>query len=240
MNPEDLRKGIAEFLGSFGLTFAVGGAVTSGAAAAVGPIAVAFAAGLMLAIMVSSFGHVSGGHFNPAVTFGFLVTRLIDVRTAVTYWAFQLAGGVLAGLILRAVHDTAVIDSTSLGAPTLAPGVSVGEGFLLELVMTFFLVLVVFATAVDREGAFRIVAGFAIGLTIGVDIMVGGTLTGAAMNPQVAFGLQLVGTEWSDGWIYYVACPIGGAIAALVYHRVFLKGHEGHDHPEPAGEKAVA
>jgi aquaporin Z len=181
----------------------------------------------MLSIMVTALGHISGGHVNPAVTFGFLVTKRISLKTAVTYWVFQLGGGVLAAAILRAVWDGPVIKATHLGAPALGSGISTLEGFLLELVMTFFLVLVVFATAVDKEGAFRIVAGFAIGLTIGVDILVGGPLTGAAMNPQVAFGLQLVGDGWtSASWIYYVACPLGGAIAALLYNNVFLRPRE--------------
>jgi aquaporin TIP len=225
---EDTRKAVAELIGSFGLTFAVGGSITAGVAAGIPVIiAVALAAGLMLAIMVSSLGHISGGHFNPAVTFGFLVTGRIPGRTAVRYWIFQFAGGILAGLILRAVWDELAIKATHLGAPALGPGVSTMEGFLLEMVMTFFLGFVVFATAVDKEGAFHIVAGFAIGLTIGVDILIGGPLTGAAMNPQVAFGLQLVGDGWtSASWIYYVAPPLGAAIAALVYDRLFLRPRE--------------
>ena len=225
---DDIRKAIAEFIGSFGLTFAVGGAITTGfftEAATV--VAVAIAAGLMLSIMVSALGHISGGHFNPAVTFGFLVTGRITPSTAVMYWIFQFAGGVFAALILRAVWDSSVIAATSFGAPRLAEGVSNLEGFLLEMVLTFFLVLVVFATAVDKEGAFRMVAGFAIGLTIGVDILIGGPLTGAAMNPQVAFGLQLVGDGWTgDSWIYYIAPPVGGAIAALLYDRLYLRPRE--------------
>jgi MIP family channel proteins len=225
---DDIRKAIAEFIGSFGLTFAVGGAITTGAFTDVpSVVAVALAAGLMLSIMVSAFGHISGGHFNPAVTFGFLVTGRISGSTAVTYWIFQLAGGVFAALILRAVWDKAVIAATQLGAPGLAPGISNLEGFLLEMVLTFFLVLVYFATAVDKEGAFRIVAGFAIGLTVAVDSLVGAPLTGAAMNPQVAFGLQLVADGWTGAsWIYYVAPPLAAAIAAVVYDRVFLRPRE--------------
>ena len=221
---EDARKGVAELIGSFGLTFAVGGAIAAGGESVVG---VAIAAGLMLSIMVSALGHISGGHFNPAVTFGFLVTGKITSRLAVRYWLFQFAGGILAALILRAVLDKDTIGGTHLGAPALAADVSTMEGFLLEMVMTFFLALVVFATAVDKEGAFRMIAGFAIGLTIGVDILIGGPLTGAAMNPQVAFSLQLVSDSWTgSAWIYYVACPLGAAIGAITYNRVFLRPRE--------------
>ncbi len=238
---EDHRKGVAELIGSFGLTFAVGGTIVTGVFTGGGNvIAVAIGAGLMLAIMVSALGHISGGHFNPAVTFGFLVTGRITSRTALIYWLYQFAGGVLAGLILRAVWDKQLIAVTKLGAPRLANGISTGEGFLLELVMTFFLVFVVFATAVDKEGAFRIVAGFAIGLTIGVDILVGGPLTGAAMNPQVAFGLQLVSDGWTGAaWIYYIACPLGGAIGAIVYDRVFLRPREPLGEPVATSEAIV-
>ena len=99
--------------------------------------------------------------------------------------------------------------------------------------MTFFLVFVVFATAVDPRGAFKYVAGFAIGLTVGVDILVGGPLTGAAMNPQRAFGPQLLSWTWSDGWIYYVAPAIGAVIAALLYHHLFLGGNGQGDEVDP-------
>jgi aquaporin Z len=248
---EDLalsRKGIAEFLGSYALTFAVTGAITTGVATGgVQLIVVALAAGLMLAIMVSAFGHISGGHFNPAVTFGFLVTRRVDGTTAAVYWGFQFLGGILAALTVRALYDARIVfpggeevDLKVSAAPVLGPFVSVGEAFLAELVLTFFLVLVVFATAVDKEGAFRVVAGFAIGLTIAVDILVGGPISGAFMNPQVALGAAVAAWEWNHGtWIYYVACPIGGAIAAVLYDRVFIRPQEGRYYETPAGEEAV-
>jgi aquaporin Z len=218
---------VAEALGAGALVFIGAGAIMQiGFSGDGNLLAVATAHGLILAIMVSALGHISGGHFNPAVTFGFLVTRRIDGTMAIVYWISQFVGAVIAALLLRIVFDDQVVDATHLGAPGVAEGVAVWEAFILELVMTFFLVLVVFATAVDERGAFKLVAGFAIGLTIFADILVGGTLTGAAMNPARAFGPQLVGNYWVDGWIYYVACPIGGAIAALLYVKLYLRPYE--------------
>jgi aquaporin Z len=247
MDETDVRNGIAEFLGSYALTFAVTGAITAGVVAGFSyvPLLVALSAGLMLAIMVSALGHISGGHFNPAVTFGFLVTGRITARTAVYYWLFQFVGGILAALTVRALYDAKTVaggttfDLKAVAAPGLGQSVSTLEAFLAELVMTFVLALVVFATAVDKEGAFRMVAGFAIGLTIAVDILVGGPVSGAYMNPQVALGSAVAAWDWNHGtWIYYIACPIGALIAAVLYDRVFLRPREALP-AHPTGENAV-
>ncbi len=245
--PDLMQKGLAEFVGSYALTFAVTGAITAGTVAGFSyiPLIVALAAGLMLAIMVSALGHISGGHFNPAVTFGFLVTRRIGGSTAGIYWGFQFLGGILAALTIKALYDGQItvggetIDISNSAAPVLGPGVSTLEAFLSEMVLTFFLALVVFATAVDKEGAFKMVAGFAIGLTIAVDILVAGPISGAYMNPQVALGSAVAAWQWNPGtWVYYVATPIGAAIAALLYVRVFLKGRDDY-YSSPAGQEAV-
>jgi aquaporin Z len=214
-----VRRAIAEALGAGALTFIGAGAIMAGNDL----LGVAIAHGLILAIMVSALGHISGGHFNPAVTFGLLVTRRIEPAMAIVYWVSQFVGAVIAALLLRAVFNDTIVDAAHLGAPALGEGVSAGEGLLLEIIMTFFLVLVVFATAVDELGAFKLIAGFAIGLTIAADILMGGGLTGAAMNPSRAFGPQLVGNFWADGWIYYLGPLIGGAIAALLYDRIYLR-----------------
>ncbi len=231
MDQQDaLRRGVAEALGAGALTFfGAGSIIVLTGLGESSLLTVAAAHGLALGIMITALGHVSGGHMNPAVTFGFLVTRRITPAMAGVYWISQLAGAVVAALLLRAVFDDALGDLAGFGAPALADGVSIGEGFLLEVIMTFALVLVVFATAVDRRGAFPIVAGFAIGLTVAVDILVGGPLTGAAMNPSRAFGPQLVGWVWSDGWLYYLAPLLGGALAALLYDRLYLREQP----PEP-------
>jgi aquaporin TIP len=238
MESDPFRRGFAEFVGAFTLVFAGAGSILTfgklfaGAFASpngaeqitgLGLVAVALAHGLAIAVMVSALGHISGGHFNPAVTLGFLVTRRLAPVLAVTYWAAQLAGGTAAALLLRWFYDTRERDIVQLGAPGLGNGISSGQGFVIELVLTFFLVWVVFATAADPGGTFKSIAGLAIGLTITLDILVGGPLTGAAMNPARAFGPQLVQNHWTDGWIWYAGPAAGGALAALAYEWLYLR-----------------
>jgi aquaporin TIP len=215
-----LRRSTAEFVGAFALTLVGAGSVmTSGG----NLLAVSAAHGLILAIMISALGHISGAHFNPAVTFGFLITGRIVPLLALMYVAFQLAGATLAALLLKWIFPDQIVDQAKLGAPTLAPQIAVAPGLVLEVVMTFFLVWVVFATATDPRGAFKSIAGFAIGLTVAADILLGGPLTGAAMNPSRAFGPQLVQGEWADGWIWYVGPLVGGGLAALAYELLYLR-----------------
>ena len=207
---------MAEFVGTFTLIFIGGGAgIVSGRDI----VAVALANGLAIGIMVSNLGHISGGHFNPAVTLGFVATRRIAAPLAVCYWVAQLLGAVAAALILRGLFSHAEF----LGAVPHAPGVGGGKGFVIELVLTFFLVWTVFATAVDPRGAFKAIAGLAIGLVISIDVFMGGPLTGAAMNPARAFGPELVGNVWGEGWIYYLGPAVGGVLAAVAYDWLYLR-----------------
>ena len=218
MEGEILRRSVAEFVGIFALVFIGAGSVITGG----GLVAVALAHGLILAIMVTAMGHISGAHFNPAVTFGFLITRRIAPILGAAYLAVQFLGAVAAALILKWIYPTNVADAAKLGAPQLNPEITAGAGLVLEAIMTFFLVWVVFATAADPRGAFTIVAGFAIGLTIAADILIGGPLTGAAMNPARAFGPELVQNYWSNAWIWYIGPLLGGGLAALAYELLYL------------------
>ncbi|MDP9483929.1 MAG: aquaporin, partial [Chloroflexota bacterium] len=178
---------VAEAAGTC-LFFIVGaGSIVLGTFAPPGPglLGVAFAHGLILAVMVSSLGAVSGGHFNPAVTFGLWIAGKIDAPRAVMYVVAQLIGAVVAGLALRFIFPDAW-QATNIGVPALAAGVSPATGIALEAIMTVVLLLAVFGTAVDPRGP-RI-GGLAIGLAITADILVGGPVTGAAMNPARWFG----------------------------------------------------
>jgi aquaporin TIP len=214
-----LRRGTAELVGAFALTFAGAGAILTGADL----VGVALAHGLVIAVMASAVGHISGGHFNPAVTFGFLLTRRIDPLLAGVYVVSQLVGSAVAALLLRWIYPSEIVDARSLGAPVLNEQVGVGAGFAVEAILTFFLVWVIFATAADPRGAFKSIAGLAIGLTITLDVLMGGPLTGAAMNPARAFGPQLAGNVWSDGWLWYIAPLVGGGAAALLYEVLYLR-----------------
>src|SRR2546421_10445059 len=234
---EPLRRGFAEFIGAFTLIFIGAGATltftklfaaafaqgASDTATGLSLVAIAFAHGLAIAVMVSAVGHISGGHFNPAITFGFLITRRIVPSLAVVYWVTQFAAAAIASLLLRWLFPTAIRNLANLGTPALGRGVTQWQGLVIEIVLTFFLVWVVFATAADPGGTFKSIAGLAIGLTITLDILMGGPLTGAAMNPARAFGPELIQREWSDAWVWYVGPFAGAVVAALGYEWLYLR-----------------
>ena len=228
-----LRRAVAEFIGAFTLIFIGTGAAV--AAQTIGDptlIGVAVANGLAIGVMVSALGHISGGHFNPAITLGFLVTRRIKPSIAAAYWGAQLAGAAAAAGAVRGLIPTSLTEApVNLGVPATGHGVSAGQAFGLEAVMTFFLVWVVFASAADPRGTFKSIAGLAIGLTITIDVLFGGPFTGAAMNPARAFGPQVVGNHWTQGWIWYAGPFAGGLVAALLYEFLYLRPIA----PEPVG-----
>jgi MIP family channel proteins len=238
MDYDPLRRGFAEFVGTFTLVFIGAGSILAVAlafsAAQAGPedlallggftlVGVALAHGLAIAVMVSAVGHISGGHFNPAVTLGFFVTRRIAPTLAVVYWSMQFLAATAAAALLRWFFDEQTRGVVALGAPGLGRGIDHWQGLVIEIVLTFFLVWVVFATAADPGGAFKSIAGLAIGLTISLDILMGGPLTGAAMNPARAFGPELLQREWSDAWVWYAGPFAGGVLAALAYEWLYLR-----------------
>ena len=217
-----LRRGAAELIGAFALVFVGAGAtLATGPSAEPGIVAIALAHGLVIAVMVSAVGHISGGHFNPAITLGFLVTGRLAPLLAVVYWVAQLAGAVGAAGLLRWIFDEQT--EGALAAPVLNPAIQPEAGLLIEAILTFFLVWVVFATAADPRGTFKSIAGLAIGLTITMDVLMGGSLTGAAMNPARAFGPELIANHWDDFWIWYVGPLAGGVIAAVAYELLYLR-----------------
>ena len=217
MDSDLLRRGVAEFVGTFTLIFIGGGA---GIVSHSDIVAIALANGLAIGIMVSNLGHISGGHFNPAITLGFVVTRRIRLGLAACYWFVQLLGAVCAAFILRYLVTQAFVKVT---APAPSPQVTDAKALILELIMTFFLVWAVWATAVDERGTFAAIAGLAIGLTITIDVFVGGPVTGAAMNPARAFGPEVAGNTWTGWWIYWVGPIAGGLIASILYEYLYLR-----------------
>jgi aquaporin TIP len=217
-----LRRGAAEFIGAFALVFIGAGAILAlGPTGDPGVVGVAFAHGLAIAVMVSAVGHISGGHFNPAITLGFLVTGRLHPILAGVYWVAQFGAAVAAAGLLRWIFDDE--NEGNLGAPVLNPAIEPEAGLIIEAILTFFLVWVVFATAADPRGTFKSIAGLAIGLTITMDILMGGPLTGAAMNPARAFGPELVANDWDDFWIWYIGPFAGAVIAAVAYEILYLR-----------------
>jgi MIP family channel proteins len=219
------RKGVAEFIGTYTLVFIGAGAIvsTGGGAGVDDRLLVALAHGLALGVMVSALAHVSGGHFNPAVTFGALAARQISLRLAMVYWGSQFLGALFAAVTLLGVFAPAEWQTSHLGTPFVGPAVGWGTAILVEAVLTFFLAFVVFGTGIDPKGSFNAVGGFAIGLTIAMDIMMGGPLTGAAMNPARWFGPAVVAQFFDSWYVYWVGPLLGAAVAGLLYSRVFLE-----------------
>lgn len=217
---------LAEFVGTFALIFIGAGSIMTAAELAGGGyslIGIAAAHGFVLAVMISALGHVSGAHFNPAVSLGVLIAKGIKPVEFVAYVITQLVAATIAALALGVIYSTAVKDATGLGTPAISDSYSVGQALLVEGILTFFLVFTVMAVAVDSRGAFKIVAGLPIGFVVFFDILMGGPVTGAAMNPARWFGPALVSGNWSDWWVYLVGPMVGGGIAAAIYITVILK-----------------
>lgn len=213
----------AEFLGTFTLCFIGQGAIVLNQVTGGEPglLGIALAYGLALAVMNSALGSTSGGHFNPAVTFGFVVTGRQSWTSAITYWISQVLGAVVASFLLRAVVPGEAGDSVHYGAATVSPLISPLQAAMIEFVLTFFLVTAVWGTTVD-ERAPRI-AGFGIGLTVVIGVLMAGPLTGAAMNPARAFGAALISGTWGNHWIWWVGPLLGAAAAARVHKSIVLR-----------------
>ena len=217
---------VAEFIGTFALCFIGVGAICTNqwTGGAVGLLGIAMAHGTVLAVMISALGHISGGHFNPAVTAGLVAAGKVDGIKAGFYLLAQLTGAAAAGYLLTTIVPTSVWGPVHLGTPTIGAQISVVQATVLEAVLTFFLVLTVFGTAVDPKGSWNAIAGFGIGTVLIFDILVGGPLTGAAMNPARAFGPALASGFWDHQLVYWIGPLIGGVLAGFLYPSLFLDG----------------
>ena len=219
------QKLAAEFIGTFALIFFGAGSICAyqflHAGSDLSLFGIAIVHGLAFALMISALGHVSGGHFNPAVTIGFWVTKRMTTVEAVSDWAAQVLGAIVAAFLLRAVVPDEIWRAVALGTPSLTRDFTVLSGLILEAVTTFFLVLTVFATAVDDRNSSRPYAGFCIGLIISLGIMVAGPFTGAALNPARAFGPAVASNHWANQGVYWVGPLLGGFFAGLLYDSFF-------------------
>jgi aquaporin TIP len=218
------RRVGAEFLGTF--AFVLVGAGSSVATKALGvsdPAAslliAASANGLGLAVAVSATMAISGGSLNPAVTLALFVAKKLSARDVVPYIIAEIAGATLAGLALIASLPQTLGSAVSWGAPMLSPALSATQGTLLELIMTVFLVVAIFGTAVSPRAPK--VGGFGIGIAVLVDILLGGPFTGAAMNPARAMGPMLAGSFLPPYWYIYWVGPVAGALIVGALYRYF-------------------
>ena len=209
-----MRALVAELIGTFALVFAGAGAIMVDAKThQLGHLGVALAFGLVIMVMIYAVGHVSGAHFNPAVSFAFALTRHFPWPRVAGYWAAQAAGAVAAAALLRG----SLGNVAHLGA-TLPSG-SQAQSFLWEVVLTFFLMLVIMAVATDSRAVGE-AAAIAIGGTVGLDALFGGPISGASMNPARSLGPALVGGDLHALWLYLLAPLVGAAAGAVVYQLV--------------------
>ena len=222
---EAWRATFAEFVATLLFVFlgagsvVITGVLTDGELTTPRLLVIALAHGFAIALLAYATANISGGHINPAVTFAAWVTKNISTARALMFVLAQLVGAAAGALLLLAAIPDAA--DTNLGAHALGSGVSVGTGLVMEIVVTFALVFVIFATAVDSGGMGNL-APLAIGLTVLVDHLLAVSITGASMNPARSFGPALVAGEWADHWIYWIAPLMGGALAGLVYQFSFI------------------
>jgi MIP family channel proteins len=219
---DSMRHFVAEFVGTFALVFVGGGAIAAANATQMSAslIAVALAHGIILAVLVSATMRISG-HFNPAVTIGFLVVRRIEAMMAAVYLAAQITASILAAFALKWLLPVTITTATRLGGQSISSEITTGQAIGLEAIATFFLVFVIFGTAVDPKAP-RI-AGLAIGATIAADILALGPFTGGSMNPARSLGPAVASGIFEGQAVYWVGPIAGGVVAALLYDTLFIR-----------------
>ncbi len=220
-----LRPCLAEFIGTFYLCFPGIAATlaTKGMDPAASLLIIALSHGLGLSLAVNNFGGISGAHVNPSITCAFLVTGRIKPGRALAYIVSQLLGATLAAGFCRVMFPADAVAATHLGLPLPAPWASTGVVLLTEFLLTYLLATSVFGSAVDERGRALKIGGFGIGLTVAFDILAGGTVTGASMNPARSFGPAFELMYWQWHWAYWVAPIAGACCAAIVYEHLLLE-----------------
>ncbi len=213
------RKVLAEGIGTFALVFAGCGAIivdqqTGGSISHAG---VSLTFGLVVMVMIYATGHISGAHFNPAVTVAFAITRRFPWREVPAYLAGQFTAAIAAAGLLLVLFG----DDTNLGATM--PSGSIGQAIILEIVLTSFLMFVIMSVATDSRAVGQM-AGWAIGGTVALGALVGGPISGASMNPARSFAPALASGDISYLWLYFIAPLIGATLGALAYQLVRCGG----------------
>src|ERR1044071_1267464 len=204
-----MNKYIAEFIGTFFLVLTIGCTVVGAGTGVIAPLAI----GAALMVMVYAGGHISGGHYNPAVTLGILIRGKVQPADAVPYMVAQFAGAAVAALIVSKILRAGV------AVTPIAP--HVGPALLAEFLFTFALVYVVLNTATAEGTSGNSFYGLAIGMTVMTGAFAVGDISGGAFNPAVTLGITVMGiSSWSNIWMYLIADLVGGAVAAVIFQLV--------------------
>jgi aquaporin Z len=200
-----MNKYITEFIGTFFLVLTIGCCVFFGGAGIVAPLAI----GSVLMVMIYAGGHISGGHYNPAVTLGVWVRGRCATKDVIPYWVAQLLGAALAAVIV----DYYMVDVVPKAAV-----LRIIPALLAEFLFTFALVYVVLNTATAKANAGNSFYGLAIGFTVLAGASAVGSISSAAFNPAVAVGISIMSlSAWSNLWIYLLANLVGGLCAGLTF-----------------------
>lgn len=223
--PKQLRPLTAEFVGTLLFVFIGAGSVVASTAAGlgaagIGPVGVALAHGVGLAVIVSMTMSISGAHLNPAVTFGLWIADKIAAGRAGQYVLAQLLGALAGAALVKVLLPRSAVALALVGTPHLAAEIGFTQGVWIEAAFTFFLVSAVFGTAVSAEAPK--IAGFGIGLALFVAALVAGGWTGAVLNPARAFGPALVAWQWNAHAVYWIGPLIGGGVAGAVWKAILL------------------
>ena len=216
---------IAEFVATFTLVFIGVGDIamdfiTNGS---VGLTGIAIAHGLAIAVMVGAVGAISGAHINPAVTIGFLTIGKIDIKTSAGYIVFQCLGAIFAAFLIKQCIPAEALTAVKMGMPAVGKlaGLTVSMALITEIILTFLLMFVIYGVAVDKRAPKF--GALLIGMTVTLDILMGGPISGAAMNPARHLGPALMGGGLENTWIYWVGPIIGSVSAAMLYHHVLAE-----------------
>lgn len=220
------KKYVSEFLGTFALIFIGAGSccadyyLVQNGAQGFGLLGIAIAFGFVVVAVAYSLGYVSGAHINPAVTVSMVVSNRMDAQTGFMYIASQLGGAAFGGYLLKILFPAAL--AINLGTCSLGSGVTILQAILMEAVITFLLVFVVYATVIDKR-ATPALAGLAIGLVVLFGVMVGGTISGGSLNPARVFGPAVASGHFQNHYVWWLGPVAGGVLAGLVYENFFAE-----------------
>ncbi len=220
-----LKKSIAEFIGTFALVF-----MGTSSIFVCPPSVVPLVFGLIIMVMIYSVGHISGAHFNPAVTLGFFVVRRFPLKELMWYWGAQILGAILGSFLVKLLFFSDAAASIGVTLPSIV----ISKAFILESILTFILMFTIISVATDYRAQGHM-AGLSIGGAVCLGAFIGGPLTGGSMNPARSFAPALMYSQWDFHWLYWIAPMVGAALAALSYEFIRCETQKDEDKKNAKG-----